>query len=451
MCRRRAGIYRRLFPSPSFTPPLMLHLTNLPIELLTSIVSCLNQLDAEAAAKTFNKKVYAVCLPFIRERIAFLRHARAMSNLVGEGDIVGHTINCQMYAMAGLTKTYGAYDDEGLLPEIEDLDFLDLDGDMYWLEPTDADESYWSSSDPEEETEHSPSPDPEEHEGIDSGLVRLTQQASSLGLTVPDCFVRFMRSAGLRNRMVAHPRDLGFQLCVGPLRKVHFCRGSVCPRESYGRLADGDECKSPRDGYIVKFLEADNADDGYVRHYLLLFADGAHCVVGISGSESRWDDAWSDIGSDGTPLEAALDVLNIPYGAASDFKLSGHSAERFLAATYFSRWARHLLTSDVFAEQKKMSADGEACVQNSNWDEDDAEDHCNYCKDERTTAIALLLSDTEGPGGGHEPQPPILPSLPAHVSLYVGALYGLDGRKPSWRRRLCMRNMYPEVPTRHAS
>jgi hypothetical protein len=54
----------------------MAHLWDLPIELLALVFRDLHSLDVECVARSYNKKLYSACLPLIRERIAFTKHAK---------------------------------------------------------------------------------------------------------------------------------------------------------------------------------------------------------------------------------------------------------------------------------------------------------------------------------------------------------------------------------------
>jgi hypothetical protein len=394
-------------------------LDDLPTELLVIIIAKLHYLDAESLARTFSRRLYPLCLPFLRERIAFLRHARAMSNLFdGEGDLIGHPVDCKKYARSGVSGSYGSYNDFAALPEPYDLDFLELNGDMYWLqrhdEMAEIEDLYEGLSEYLLE---------EEVEEIMRELDRLLEQASALGLTVPKCFITFMRTHSSYHRL----DKLEWAAPVGKLRKLHVCEGR-CPKTQEGDEEGNNrdvKCQRPRDGYITAFQNTDN-----FLYYLYMDTTGTHCVLGVHPSDREWDE--SEVAVYGpqvelTSEETALGVLATPY--YSNLSLWGYTFEHFIASIYFGTRAEALLDTGVFAEDQSEITIGHV-----------PESHCEECRTERSNAVLEYSSRHFRSGSILEADEGILPSMPEEIKIYVGTLYGLDGQR-NWRHRPLMRDV----------
>jgi hypothetical protein len=213
---------------------------SLPTELLALIVTHLSPCGIADLAKIFNRRLYTLCLPSIRRQTSFLGHARDMVDKFDEIDAVelaGPEIDCDVYACSGLAGTYGAHDHHGFAPKPRGLDFLDLNGDMYWLQP--RLDYAWDLP-----------LELQDHEIVIDGLGKLLRQTDALGLTVPECFIRFMRSPELQRLIMQSSWDF----TLGPLRKFHICKGSCRRRDTRSLQKLKKKCFDAKEGYIVAFL-----------------------------------------------------------------------------------------------------------------------------------------------------------------------------------------------------
>ena len=184
----------------------MPNLTDFPVELLHLTLTQLRAFEVELVARTFNKRLYDICLPFLTRRLVYHRNNQLM-------------------------RRRFTFD------KLPNLDFMDLKGDLRWLSPidmgprrTDLQHNPWARSESEEQDE----------------VEKLVRTAQRLGLALPEEFLLFMRSQALRTRI---PGD-EYTLSLGGLRK---CPGAV------------DKWAG---GFIICFLRDDDWDREYYSLYL---------------------------------------------------------------------------------------------------------------------------------------------------------------------------------------
>ena len=190
-------------------------LESLPTELLLQIVSDLRPVELEKLAKTLNRTLYDICIPFLGKRIAQHRNARRMrERFCGKKRASrGERIN---------------------------LDYLDLNGDFHWLQPIREDEINHASGSPTAEVD----------------LQRLQEQAKRLNITLPPEFVRFMGDVDLQSLI---PIIYQEEFELGP--SMLKCMSSV---DSGG---GGYLIKFHRDDQVVSYLYVEPGEVG------------AHCVI----------------------------------------------------------------------------------------------------------------------------------------------------------------------------
>jgi hypothetical protein len=241
----------------------MRSLLHLPNELLLLVIHDLpHKLDVECVARTFNKRLYALCVPLLEERIAYVKNSKRVVDVFTSRGVriiaaTGYEFNFCFYKNSGINRqSWGPL----ALPAAVDythpigsIDFLDLQGDFYWLQPTNYDH------DAEED----------EEERITVGLARLQAQAMELDLSLPATFMQFMGSQNLRSRM---PFADGSQwrFTIGPLQTVHARTANWRPFTGVA------EYTNVPGAYVVEFLF--NYDDCMSWH-LYLDRSGMHCVL----------------------------------------------------------------------------------------------------------------------------------------------------------------------------
>jgi hypothetical protein len=378
-----------------------LGLLDLPNELLSSIFEYLHSLDIECVALTFNKVLYGVCLPLLRHRIASAKHAKYILELFDKeapGEDPSAPFDNGMYSRSGLAGKYGPYDAPPVVDKknpINNLDFLDLRDDLYWLQALlDGSGSYIESD--------------RDTRAITASLRALIECTSRLGLTLPKSFVLFMSSICLRLAMPFHTSYKAPSFCVGPLMKIR-------PRNSAVDEIDEVDSRNMRHGYVVKiFTDQDPFSNQIYTSYLYLDATGACCVL---GGELFWGDRRRHVEDrhliDLTPLEHQLGIIALPKYAVDECYIMGITFEDFLARIYFGNWAWVLLclTAGYYAEDSE---------------DDDFDD-----EDDKT-----VVADNE------DLQPQIqTQKLPTRAKTFIINMYTARGRS-SWRSRPLMRDLY---------
>jgi hypothetical protein len=360
-------------------PTLLLH--DLLPELLPHILQYLHVVDIECLARTFNWRLYAACIPKLKNRLAFQRHARRMLDLFGYYVPGRVSLDCSpvlldLSLMGGLLAPKYAElpvscslsDPVTHADPTRNIEFLELNGDLYWLQA------------------------PRPHTGFRGGtlprdytfeITALLEQAATLGLSVPPSFVQFFTDFELRDRM---PGFIGEHDDVVPHRTLFAFEPletlKLRHAASVGGLAPYDASvhgypayETDAHGYVIRFLM--NLHNRRRNHWFLyLDTTGAHCVLG------------TPVGM--RPGEERSRSMN-----AGDVRLWGYSFEHFLANLYFGRWHEGLI-------------------------------HREQVCDDYGRSPAYKQGDSP---------------LPPHVEAFFTTLYTEDGRA-SWRTRPLMRDVY---------
>jgi hypothetical protein len=173
-----------------------MQLSLLPHETLLHIVSYLRKHDIEALAQTFNQTITSICLSALTEWLAIARNERRMVANFGHPGPWDSNWYCQQYYSS---KSYAKSDELGVfsLPPDEPvrrlhvLDYLDLKGELHWLQPLDDCAARWMAP-YQEGSESAASPEQ---------MSALEDACAKLGLTLPKGFARFMTSLELQDRV----------------------------------------------------------------------------------------------------------------------------------------------------------------------------------------------------------------------------------------------------------
>jgi len=276
-------------------------LTDLPLELLHATVSYLRPFEIERVARTYNTKLYHICIPLLSRRLATQRHAK------------------RMVARFGPTQH-----------ERRNLDYLNLNGDLSWLLPLDK-VTFGQTV-----ARHYRGPADSDHI-IDS----VVATAKRLSLALPNVFVNIMCSENLQKRM--------------PLGGPFFILGPVgllkCPAAVDGGAG----------GYIIRFFSDQQASF----FYSLYLDTKGHCILSTLEDPNRWawdmqdenDDLpesytkkLDDLIAQGVIKQHEVDQakeegLHITTVGRTDFRLVGSDLEALMAEWYY--WGKGYV-SDMF-------------------------------------------------------------------------------------------------------
>lgn len=278
-------------------------LQDLPTELILQILSYFKTGTIERLAKTLNKRLTLICLPFLRERVAARRNAKRMLatfpldlgriaerrnarywfDTIRPEHISGNELGRieELWSRFELHTRWGPPHAPVLTAEkpFPSVEFFDLRGKLDWLIGWDelVDEFYdaW-------EPEYKPIPEEQ--------VVRLETQAKGLGLEFPKGFFEFMRDIEDELRVELWGNSF-FYIPDRGLAKVKYHR-SKPSFEAVDRLFEGNDSQETKEdlveGYILRFY----AGMGY-DYYWSLFLDAGtkdqngertsppgHCVLG---------------------------------------------------------------------------------------------------------------------------------------------------------------------------
>jgi hypothetical protein len=373
----------------------MARLLDIPDELLVHIVQCLpHLLDVERMAGTLNKRIYPVCLPLLRARMAQAGNAKRVVELsqLWSAHIYQRHVGWShmheeeretMYDNSGIDQTlWGPYHpipDIQLDKPLENYEFLELNGDLYWLQ------------DPGEQMHHRFLND--EEDKIARALPRLLAQAAKLGLVVPAEFVRLMGSSTLTTWIPFDEETIRWTL--GRFQ-------SVCLRTS----PSGPFEVIPG-AYVVRFLIEYCGTDVFRSWHLYLDQSGTSLV--LIGYPSDMSSSWA---ADQLVYYQVMQFLHAAHSNDIEddpenkeghewtygVEVHGTSFEEFLARTYLIEQSRYWLSGGPYLEDRSPRPDGH-----------------------------------EWPNGPAK--------LPITVKQFVLSTYSAHGRS-SWRDRTSMRELY---------
>ena len=321
----------------------MVPLLTLPDEVLVNIISLLRGVEIECLARTFNERITRICLPLIRDRVAARRNKRHMLSLF---DVRLPSVDAEsllseaQFTLYGLELLYGPYSvpPMTIAAPFLNLDYLELNGDLYWLTALDK-----------ETTEEMSQYHDSGWGATEEQMNELAGKAKELGLTLPECFVRFMTDKQLPYLV---PSAVAAFPTLGELTKMPLpAKGNFKGMCSYRSFPDAEIQQAPKkdgedrpgQGYAVTFYE-----DQQGCYYWCLYLDtnGGHCVVGTDSSKPTKEDEpdYFDALFDRlTPLERGLNIVPLDPEECCDCVMEGTSFEEWLVAMYYVQWAWFVL------------------------------------------------------------------------------------------------------------
>ena len=286
----------------------------LPKELLFLIADYLPLLSIEALAASFNKQLTPALLPHLQPLLARRKNAEKMMRRFGGRGV--HFMEPDLDTMDGQRKFLGIPPTAELrLPRPAErakrLEYLDLKGDLHWLQPLcDDDRSFGSVALSEEE------------------LRGLQGNAASVGVVLPAAFVKFFSSEHLMSCM---PLGGGLRFQAKQLHKVP---------------TSGDQGA----GSYTLEIGAEEMGPSYFALYLEPGPHGGNCVLS-SDPDPRGDNTQD--GEFGDRPELIEEAAESNFPLASIFKgnhfLDGFSFEEWLIMEYFEMW---LDRCDTFGDER---------------------------------------------------------------------------------------------------
>ena len=248
---------------------MMLYLMDLPPEVVLDILHHLRAIDIERVARTFNKSLYSLCLPFLQPLLARKHNARLMrARFANHDDPFGYAFerNSVIETIAdSICPKYDLDPNDGpftLSPGGLSYEFMDLHGDFSWLAPLDpvlheVMEVYHRGPAASEEA-----------------IVAIEAQAKKLGLKLPDSFLYFLWAGPRLQRRNPSTSACYYELGPGGLKK--------CPAHVDGGAG----------GYAVR-IYSDQQCCAYWTLYLDPGPEGYHCV--LVGSDDANEDGFLQV------------------------------------------------------------------------------------------------------------------------------------------------------------
>ncbi|KAF2109487.1 hypothetical protein BDV96DRAFT_651919 [Lophiotrema nucula] len=321
-------------PTPSNSVPT---LVTLPKELLLQTIECLPVRFIRNLALTFNKRITTTCLAVL-EAFEFRRrsHKQRMVSRFGTLQYPYHdfpeTTDTGCYSASLCRRMFSPSPEAGglkpsrALGRLGDLDYLDLDGDLDWLQPVDkitAEIREMRFIDPQQS-----SIAVSEQEMRD-----LQSTAGKVHVHLPPAFVNFFTRQDLLDHMPGNDTDDLRFVISGGLRLV--------PKIVDGGLG----------GCILQFCRKE--EESFWSLYIEPGPKGAHCVLNIPAHASDFPNLNDLPGTrshvivtDEEEQEAKLKGLLIA-DLGGLFRpgriLNGVNFEEWLATTYFEHWLLALL------------------------------------------------------------------------------------------------------------
>jgi hypothetical protein len=348
-------------------------------------------------------------------------------------DVPSTVLDKDMYNRSGLAHKYGAFNppklDVDRMNPIKNTDFLDLRGDLYWLQPIENNQEFHIESQ-------------KETDAITTGMTSLKIAATRLELTLPEPFIRFMADPDLR-RNIPFCGSLDWYT-VGPLMKL-VVRGS-----SWKLSAMKDksfEARHTHEGYVIKLLQESGRARLRNRWYLYLDFTGANCIL---DGLVNWGEKFEDTNVERaklTPLEQELGITPLPLNEMHHVTVSGFTFEDFLAKQYFGNWTESLLWDEDIDSTNGRVEGSEPQENDSKFGTGDSY-VCGVKVGDRIVNVHHLgssvsreneLSDDEYEA--EDADKPV--RLPRNLKKFLVNLYTEQGRT-SWRSRSLMRNLYRE-------
>jgi hypothetical protein len=272
-------------------------------EIILYIVNLVRPRDLENFALV-NRRTYRVANKRLEERRALKRNARVMTTRFGTSyRSIGLCAISPGYLLKqrpDLAEKYNCPPDGSAA----ELDYLELNGDLYWLQPQDAEISaghIWDRGKAASKEQ----------------LNELAASAQRVGIEFPPGFLDFMGSNELIERMY--------------LGGDYFYLG-----DSLVKCNPGDD--EAGGGYVVRFL-SDQQSCGFWNLYMA--PGGYHCVVATGDDVHCWI-CENDEEEDGEPEEIhpkpqLFEDIPIACGPL-DLSLDHPNFEEWLVMKYFDGW-----------------------------------------------------------------------------------------------------------------
>lgn len=320
------------------SPSSLMSLITLPPEIILVVISLLPSYQVELFAQTFNRIIYEICKPLLATRIAARRNERTMIRKFGERQ---HRLPfrdlMKWYEFAGLEKTHGPFKYDPHPNDPPNLEYLDLNGDLHWLQPVDPKTL-------EQSSRHYYGPAAATREGQVEELVVI---ADRLGIILPKAFIEFFLDEELQWDI---PRGGSFFKLGGAFHK-------------YGRSLDGSAS-----GYVVKIYMGTSGGPALCL-YLSPGDEKGHCVIdvpswidwdsdsdsddsvvfGDSGGEADGDNDDDELFGQATeePGEGGVESSASPKSSTQGEQEEGEATliattfEEFLVMLYFNEWCAY--------------------------------------------------------------------------------------------------------------
>ncbi|KAF4977864.1 hypothetical protein FZEAL_5708 [Fusarium zealandicum] len=297
-------------------------LLSLPPELILSIVKQLHIPNVEVLAQTFNKRLYDACIPLLAKRIAARKHAKRMIARFGlplfQSEM--EDVSCEQAKLLGFPSEH----DISIPNKPPNLDYLNLNGDLSWLEPLDE-----KTARAMERYHRGPA------DGGTDLLDKLVADAEKLGLVLPEGFIKFMSREELQYR-IPSAQAAFFTLGEDGLRK--------CPAAVDGGAG----------GYLIRIM----ADQQWCWTWNLYLYPGegkGHAVCGSAVDANANLDQIAEALSD--CKETTRDEFDqaknegFPLAWTRHLALTSFSFEEFLATTYYEEQIWYVRYDDMELSQ----------------------------------------------------------------------------------------------------
>lgn len=322
-------------------------LEDLPTELILKILSNLRTGTIERLAKTYNKRLVAICQPFLKYRIAQRRNAKRMIALIpprldwiGGDDCLNGNIQ-KLWSHFQLENEWGPISPAPRTEQkpFHSLEFLNLRGRYTWMLDLE-----WLDEENLSPFEHYRARMTEEQ------IARLKDQAEKLGLEFPKGFFDFMETVEEDWHVSMSGACSHFHIPESSLMKVKYYLSDPPSRakEQSGEGNDGEEVEQePQhlvEGYVLQvhedqqgcgcwslFLDAGPRDDNGK-----IIGPPGHCVLGgpcrpYYGPHNNYN---KEFENDLTPLERELGI-QMTSNDPDDWTLEAPSFEEWAVQMYF--------------------------------------------------------------------------------------------------------------------
>ena len=280
-----------------------MELTDLPLEILGKIVDHLLDYEVERFARCYSKAVYGACYKRVRARVKKLEAAEAVwSRFEPYRD--SQVMTEEKWDGWGWEADFGKFERQ----PPQSLEYADLNGDLAWLKPRGLvrDDAIWHSK---------PLSEGEEKD--------LRRQASQLGVTIPEAFLKFMSDYGLQCQV---PFKAASWFDAGDRPQIYKCPPVVDWEQG---------------GYMIPFARDEISDWTGVLH--LDSVREAHAVLDDWGHRYSQTEAEDELVMNGhidraDVKDAAREGLCIAPVFPAGVFIEGTDFEVWLMKQYYEEW-----------------------------------------------------------------------------------------------------------------